>query len=537
MKKFIIVFLATVMALSVVAVCVAADAVPLTAPSGVNITLSGYTLLRGHLYTGINGQHGRFAVLRGGQIVEGQTDSGQRVRHQFNFVMTANEHVRSTISFRVTRNWGAGQCGNDDLDCNATDLDVRNITLEMDIPGTGSPKPIARIKGGWYDGFGIPSGKLWWFDETSSPKLQLDVKVLDSGNLTLLNSVFQDSRANSAYDETNLYTAALAWTFTPNVSATLFGAWLDSNEQTMGKAGNNRRYGRENTNTTFDGQAPNGTVFTPADLNGDGTVDDPFRGQDQWWYGVDVTFNFKPFSLYAIFIGNMGQDDYKGKYGLPAVVPNENENEGYSVYTHAEYDMEVVKFRGGFGYMSGDTEAGRAGRKTDEFRQLTGSNAFGGGVTGLNIFTEGSPYGRDGITEWSTSGNDADGIAGLDPIGTNAGNGLVIGYLNCVIPTPNLIVWDNMGFAVGYATLADDAPNGENQIGWELAWQGAKRLWDNRVLFRLGASLFFVGNVYETQITTFDPATGLDSSPNIPAERVDDQNVEFALVSELKLDF
>lgn len=536
MKKVIIVLLATVMALSVAAMCGAADPVPLTAPSGVSITLSGYTLLRGHVYSGLHDQ-GRFAALSGGEAVEGRTDSGQRVRHQFNFVMKASDHVRSTIGFRVTRNWGAGSCGNDDLDCNPTnDLDVREIALEMDIPGTGSPKPIARLKGGWYSGFGIPSGKLWWFDATSAPKLQVDVKILDSGKLTLMNSVLQDSRANAAYDETNLYTAGLSWTFTPNIKGTVFGAWLDSNEQTMGQAGNNRRFGREGTNTTSNGIDQTGNVYTAIDLNGDGTVDDPFRGQDQWWYGVDVTLNFKPFSLYTIFVGNFGEDDYKHKYGQPGVVPNENQNEGYTIYTHAEYDMEVVKFFGGIGWMSGDSEAGRAGKDTDEFRQLSGTNAFGGGVTGMNILTEGSPYARDGIIEASTSGNDADRNGALDPIGTNQGNGILMGYFGGKIPTPNMVVFDTLSIAVGYAQLDDDAPNGEDEIGWEIALQTWKSLWDNRILFRMGASVLFVGDVYETQGQTSNPITGVSQTTPL-AEDVDDEDIEFAVTSELKFSF
>lgn len=539
MKKFIVVFMAAVMALSVAAVCGAADPVPLTVPSGVNVTLSGYTLLRGHLFTGIHeqGRFERLAVVGGvRQAVEGATDSGQRVRHQFNFVMTGSEHVRSTIGFRVTRNWGSGACGRDDLDCNPTDLDVREIAVEMDIPGTGSPKPIARLKGGWYSGFGIPSGRLWWFDETSAPKLQVDVKIMDQGVLTLMNSVLQDSRSNAAFDETNLYTAGLAWTFTPNIKATVFGAWLDGNDQTQTQAASNRRFGREGTNTSNNGIDPAGNVFAAQDLNGDGVADDPFRGSDQWWYGLDVSLNFKPFSLYLIGIGNLGEDDYKARYGLPGVVPNENENEGYSLYGHAEYDMEVVKFRGGVGWMSGDTEAGRAGRQTDEFRQLTGTNAFGGGTTGLNIMTEGSPYARDGIIEASTSGNDADRDGALDGIGTNFGNGILLAYLNAIVPTPNLMVFDQVGLAVGYAVLDDDAPNGEDEIGWELALQTWKNLWDNRVLFRLGASLLFVGDVYETQAQTINPVTGLSQTTPL-AEFVDDEDLEFALTSELNFRF
>ena len=543
MKKVIIVLLATVMALSVAALCGAADAVPITTPSGVSITLSGYTLLRGHVYTGIH-EEGRYASLSNAysagsgqpQALEGTTDSGQRVRHQFNFVMKASDHVRSTIGFRVTRNWGAGACGNDDLDCNPVDFDVREIALEMDIPGTGSPKPIARLKGGWYSGFGIPSGKLWWFDATSAPKLQVDIKILDSGKFTIMNSVLQDSRANGAYDETNLYTTALGWTFTPNVKGTLFGAWLDGNDQTQTQAASNRRFGREGTNTSDNGIDPTGNVYAAQDLNNDGVADDPFRGSDQWWYGVDVTFNFKPFSLYAIFVGNHGSDDYKHKYGLPGIVPEENSNEGYTFYTHAEYDMEVVKFRGGLGWMSGDTEAGRAGKDTDEFRELSGTNAFGGGTTGLNIMTEGSPYARDGIIENSVSGNDADRDGALDRIGTNYGNGILLAYLNAIVPTPNLIVWDKVGFAVGYAELADDAPNGEDEIGWELALQGWKSLWDNRILFRMGASLLFIGDVYETQVQTMNPVNGLFQTTPIE-EDVEDEDVEIAVTSELKFSF
>lgn len=91
MKKVIIVLLATVMALSVAAVCGAADAVPITTPSGVSITLSGYTLLRGHVYSGINGDSGRFARMGavGGvtQTVEGQApgsnDAGTGVDREF----------------------------------------------------------------------------------------------------------------------------------------------------------------------------------------------------------------------------------------------------------------------------------------------------------------------------------------------------------------------------------------------------------------------------------------------------------------------
>lgn len=539
MKKVIIVFLATVMALSVAAMCGAADPVPLTTPSGVSITISGYTLLRGHVYSGIH-EEGRFASLGtvGGvrQALEGRTDSGQRVRHQFNFVMKASDHVRSTIGFRVTRNWGAGACGNDDLDCNPVDLDVREIALEMDIPGTGSPKPIARLKGGWYSGFGIPHGKLWWFDATAAPKLQVDIKVLDNGKLTLMDSVLQDSRANAAYDESNLYTAALGWTFTPNIKGTVFGAWLDDNEQVATQAGNNRRFGREGTNTTDDGVDPMGNPFTAQDLNADGVVDDPRRGQDEWWYGVDLTFNFKPFSLYMIFVGNAGEDDYKHKYGFPGVVPSGNEHEGYTFYTHAEYDMEVVKFRGGFGWMSGDTEAGRAGRDTDEFRLLSGTTAFGGGNTGLNILTEGSPYARDGIIEASTSGNDADRDGALDPIGQAYGNGIIMFYLGAQVPTPNLIVWDKVGLAIGYAALDDDAPNGEDEIGWEIALQGWKSLWDKRILFRMGASILFVGDVYETQVQTTNPVTGLSQTTPI-AEDVEDEDVEVAVTSELKFSF
>jgi hypothetical protein len=364
----------------------------------------------------------------------------------------------------------------------------------------------------------------------------VDIKILDSGTLTLMDSVLQDSRANSAYDETNLYTAGLAWKFTPNIKATVFGAWLDGNDQTQTQAASNRRFGGEGTNTSNNGIDPAGNVFPAQDLNGDGVADDPFRGSDQWWYGLDVTFNFKPFSLYALFIGNVGSDDYKDKYNLPGVVPEENSNEGYTFYTHAEYDMEVVLFRAGFGWMSGDTEAGRAGKDTDEFRQLTGTNAFGGGNTGLNIFTEGSPYGRDGIIESSTSGNDADRNGALDPIGTNFGNGIMLAYLNAIVPTPNLIVWDKVGFAVGYAELADDAPNGESEVGWELALQGWKSLWDNRVLFRMGASLLFVGDVYETQAQTLNTITGLSQTTPLP-EYVDDESVEIAVVSELKFSF